>query len=338
MQPVTAAAINKISGAQALCIVDQNNTLASINDTITVIPRTSKKNIIQSILNGVLYFRRIKKWIEWADVLHYAYTPGDKFRRDLAYAHKLNKKIFVEFVGSDIRIPELLSEINPYFKNAYYHENYEYKRVEAPNKELKLQKIFSKYGAIPIVNPEMQLFVNRTLFPTLHQVFFRINVNDFSHLYPKIETKRPVIVHSPSALIAKGSNIILPIIERLKKKYDFEFIIIHQKPRSEVLELLKKADIFIDQIILGTYAMAAMEAMAYGKPTLCYIMPEVFKNGLTPECPVVNVNPDTIEEKLIELILNPQLRHEIGLKSRTYIENYHNDLTIAHQLIDIYKS
>lgn len=338
MQPITAHALNQIEGIEAKCIVDQNNLLATENDTVISIPRTSKRNFWKSIYYGLNYFNKIKKWIEWADVLHYVYTPGDKFNRDLAYANKLGKKIFVEFVGSDIRIPEMLSEINPYYKHAYYHENYEYKQVEGPNKELNLQKVFSKYGAIPIVNPEMQIFVSRTLFPKLHQVYFRINVNDFIPRYPILENKRPIIVHSPSALIGKGSNIILPTIDRLQKTYDFEFILIHKKPRAKVLEIMANADIFIDQIIAGTYAMAAMEAMAYGKPTLCYIMPEVFKNGLTVECPVVNVNPDTLEEKLVELILNPQMRLDIGIKSRAYIEKYHSDVSLAHQLLNIYNS
>ncbi len=336
MQPITAHAMNQIKGIEAICISDQNNSLASFNETVVMIPRPSKKRFWSSVYYGLTYFYRIKKFIEWADVLHYVYTPGDKFHRDLAYAQKLGKKIFVEFVGSDIRYPELLSQFNPYYKHAFYFENYEYINVEATNGNLKLQKIFSKYRAIPIVNPEMQLFVDRNLFPKLYQVYFRINFEDFEPSYPRVETKRPIIVHSPSALIAKGSNIILSIIERIQKIYDFEFIIIHKKPRAEVLEILKRADIFIDQIILGTYAMAAMEAMAYGKPTLCYIMPQVFSNGLTSECPVVNVNPDTIEQKLVDLILNPQMRHEIGMASRAYIEKYHNDKTIANQLLEIY--
>jgi glycosyltransferase involved in cell wall biosynthesis len=338
MQPITAHAMNQIEGIEAKCIVDQNNLLATVNDTVISIPRTSKLRLWKSIYYGLTYFNKIKKWIEWADVLHYVYTPGDKFHRDLSYANKLGKKIFIEFVGSDIRIPELLSEFNPYYRNVYYNENYEYKQVEGPNKELKLQKLFADHGAIPIVNPEMQIFVNKDLFPKSHQIYFRINVNDFVPSYPQIENKRPIIVHSPSALYAKGSNIILPMIERLQKSYDFEFIMIHKKPRAEVLEIIQKADIFIDQIILGTYAMAAMEAMAYGKPTLCYIMPEVFKNGLVADIPVVNVNPDTIEEKLIELILNPQMRNEIGKKSRAYVLKHHDDQKIAHQLIEIYNS
>ena len=336
MQPITCKEMNNISGVDARCIIDQNTLMVSSNENVLIIPRSSRKNILFSILNTFIYFFKIKKWIKWADVLHYVYTPGDKFNRDLAYAHKLGKKIFVEFVGSDIRIPELLSEINPYYKHAYYNEEYEYKHVEKNNNNLKLQKVFSNFKATPIVNPEMQLFLNQGLFPKFHQVYFRINVHDFIPLYPKVNNQKPIIIHSPSALIAKGSNIILQIVDRLKFSHDFEFILIHKKPRKEVLELLKNADIFIDQIILGTYAMAAMEAMSYGKPTLCYIMPQVYQNGLPKECPVVNVNPDTLEEKLIELIENPKLRHNIGLKSREFVEKYHNAGQLAFELQKIY--
>ena len=81
-----------------------------------------------------------------------------------------------------------------------------------------------------------------------------------------------------------------------------------------------------------------MEAMSYGKPTISYIMKEVFENGLPLDCPIVNANPDTLEEKLIELITNPILRHEIGKKSRAYVEKYHDVEKISKKLLEIYKS
>ena len=241
-------------------------------------------------------------------------------------------------MGSDIRDPDILKPINKYYDKVFDH-GYEYAKQEKSSYKTIVQEKFASVGALPIVNPEMGLFLKKNVFPKSHQVYLRINIENFSPIYPNKESKNKItIVHSPSVLIAKGSSIILPLIERLQKIYDFTFIMLHQKPRSEVLEIIQKADIFIDQIIGGSYGMAAMESMAYGKPTLCYIMPEVFKNGLSSECPIVNVNPETIEQKLIELILNPQMRYDIGLASRAYVEKYHDAKVIAQQLLEIYKS
>ena len=75
---------------------------------------------------------------------------------------------------------------------------------------------------------------------------------------------------------------------------------------------MQKADIFLDQIICGGYGMACTEAMAFGKPVMCYIMPEVFKAGLPEDFPITNTNPDNLKEQLIKLITDPQMRHDTG--------------------------
>jgi hypothetical protein len=338
MQPITAHALNQIEGVEAKCLTYFEHKFLEFNETVIYCPRTSKIiNPIKWVKTKLNYRSQIKELVQWADVLHYVAGPGLKSFEDLKWASQWNKKIFIEFIGSDIRDPKILKPINKYY-NAVFDKGYEYAKQESGSYKTQIQNNFSSFGAIPLVNPEMQIFLNQKNFKKFYQIYLRIDVNNFTPYYPKIENKKPVIVHSPSALIAKGSKVILPIIEHLQKKYDFEFILIHNKPRSEVLKLIQNSDIFIDQIILGTYAMAAMEAMSYGKPTISYIMKEVFENGLPLDCPIVNANPDTLEEKLIELITNPILRHEIGKKSRAYVEKYHDVEKISKKLLEIYKS
>jgi len=338
MQTITAAALNQFEGIEAHCIVDQQNPDANVNETVLVIPRTSKKELFKSIYYALTYFKKIKHWIEWADVLHYVYTPGDKFHRDLKYAYNLRKKIFVEYVGSDIRVPQLLAEINPYYKFLLDSKLFEYSAVEKNNGNYELQNVFHKYGAIPIVNPEMKIYLKPNLYPKVVDLFIRIDVENINPIFPTLDTSKIRIVHSPSAKYAKGSQYIIPLINKLSQIYPIDFVLNHKRPRQEVLDTLVYADIFIDQIIAGSYGMASIEAMAYGKPTICYIMNEVFNNGLPRSCPIVNANPDTLEEKLVELIESACLRREIGIRSRKFVEEYHNVNSIAHQLLKVYNS
>ncbi len=113
---------------------------------------------------------------------------------------------------------------------------------------------------------------------------------------------------------------------------------LHDMSRLKVLEHMQKADIFIDQLIIGSYGMATMEAMSFGKPVMCYIMPEVFEAGLPANCPIVNTNPENLKEKIIELITNPQLRHDLGKRSRSFAEEHHDVDKVAQQLMFIYKN
>lgn len=58
MQTITAAALNQFEGIEAHCIVDQQNPDANVNETVLVIPRTSKKELFKSIYYALTYFKK----------------------------------------------------------------------------------------------------------------------------------------------------------------------------------------------------------------------------------------------------------------------------------------
>jgi len=75
--------------------------------------------------------------------------------------------------------------------------------------------------------------------------------------------------------------------------------------------------------------------MALGKPVICYIHDSLL--ATYPEgFPIVNANPDTIEDVLEELILSPEKCHTIGKQSREYVERVHDIKAVANRLINVY--
>lgn len=335
MPAITAVHFNKNKNITAKCISSSLNKYQQYTHDI-IVAAAPKSKPLKWLWYKLKYKRTIKKWINWADVVHYTWSPAFKNAKDIEYAFNKGKKIFVEWVGSDIRNPDRLQEINPYYKIAFKN-GYEYANLESKAHSLKIQRFFAKYDSIPLLSPEMNLFADKSLFKKTHLLYQRVDIDNFTPSYPAVNNKKPLIIHSPTAKICKGSNIIIPIIEELKKQFDFEFILLHDIRREKVLEIMRKADVFIDQIILGSYGMAAMEAMSFGKPVLCYIMPEVFEAGLSTECPIVNTSPDNLKEQLTKLITEPQLRHDIGRKSREFAEKFHDVKKISDQLLSIYE-
>ncbi len=338
MPSLTAEALNKIDGINAKCITVSLSKYQSLGPATIYLQISDSKRAPFKWLWSKITFKKSKLFglLEWADVLHYHWDSAFTDSRDLRWAAKLGKPIFIEWVGSEIRIPEICKRVNPYYCKAFGN-GYEYKSFESEKTSIRNQKKFQKVNAIPLIIPEMNLYVQKKMFPVSYPSQLRINLKEFKTAFPDETNNRPLIIHSPSAKIAKGSNFIIPVMEELKKEYDFEFLILHDMIREEVLSIMQKADIFIDQIILGSYGMAAMEAMAFGKPVMCYIMPQVFEGGLSEECPIVNTNPDNLKEQLIKLITNPQLRHDIGIKSRAFVEKFHDVEKISGQLLAIYK-
>ena len=102
--------------------------------------------------------------------------------------------------------------------------------------------------------------------------------------------------------------------------------------------MIRDCDIFLDQFLLGTtYGLAAVEAMALGKPVVCYLMPSSL-NEFPQGLPVVNANPDNLAEILEPLIRDPQLRNRIGRQSRVYAESHHDAHKYAEWLKSIYEN
>jgi hypothetical protein len=350
MPAITANAINAIDGYEAKYLNTVAHHYVAKNPCeIKLYPyfknQTFKVNPLLFFLSNlekitvfpIRYLFSIYYWIKWADIVHWTWGAKLPLQLDLRIAKWLKKKRFIEWVGSDIRVPEVTMQESKWYKDVFCN-GYEYAKIENKAKSYKIQTIFHSLGYKPILVPEMQLFLKPGLFSEVYTTQYRIfeeKKYDTSY-YPKLQNDKIVIVHSPSAIKAKGSDVIIPIIEKLKKKYPIEFILLHGVSREVVLNTMKSCDIFIDQIILGSYAAAAIEAMSFGKPVVAYIMPSVHKQGIPIDCPIINANPDSIESKLTEVIENPELRYNIGVKSRKYVENFHNADRLSMQLIDIY--
>lgn len=333
---ITCIELNKHTGVHAKNVTQGLNiyTLKSSN-TIVLPFYVSKKNPFKWLFTRIRSYYTLKKLIKWADVVHYCWGPYFYSGKDIKMAHKMKKAIFVEWLGSDIRRPNFLSSINPYYKLAFNNQE-ENSQREASSRAV--QEMFAHYGAIPFQTPEMNMYIDKQLFPKSYTLLQRLDIDCFEPVYPSIEQARPLIVHAPSSYATKGTNIILKVIEELKSSYSFEFKLIHNMPREEALKLIAQADIFLDQIILGGYGMAATEAMAMGKPVMAYIMPEVYKMGLSSECPIFNTNPDNLKSNLIKIITDAHARRQLGEKGRQFVEEHHNLAKIGPHLIQTYRT
>lgn len=336
MPAITAQAMVDM-GHQAKCITLSDNLIVSKNDNVIVLKYHSIKNPFLYCFYKIIYILTLYKLLRWCDVVHWTWNSALPFSLDLKLIRWMKKPRFIEWVGSDIRVPEITMNESPWYK-IIYNNGYEYSKMESKASSYKNQREFYKHGFVPILVPEMQLFLKPGLFQTVHTTQYRIPTAEFTPHYPDTGNNKIVIVHSPSAKLAKGSNYILEVVESLRSSYYIEFILMHKVQRSEMLKVMATADIFIDQIILGSYASAAIEAMSFGKPVIAYIMPSVYKQGVPNDCPIVNANPDNLRLKLIELIESPSLRKELGMKSRRFVEKVHDVKKLSKELIRIYNT
>ncbi|MFZ1257617.1 MAG: hypothetical protein WAR77_14755 [Saprospiraceae bacterium] len=300
--------------------------------TFNVYTNLSKPiSFIGNLLQAEYY---LIKRILWADIIIWQWDTK-VYLPHYFLIWILKKPILIEWVGSDIRIPEIVIANSPFYKSELENGNYTYTK-ESYKRSLSIQRKFKFLNAIPLVAPEMSLFLDRSLFPEFYLMYQRIRVEDYQVKYPDLNCKIPVIVHAPSATGGKGTRFVRIAIENLKLKYDFKYIEIINKTHEEAILAIAGADIFLDQFLVGSYGAACCEAMAMGKPAFCYLIEPVIEL-LPKECPIVNANPDTLESILKEYLMDSNLRYQTGVRSRTYVENYHEAGRVTTKLVALIK-
>jgi glycosyltransferase involved in cell wall biosynthesis len=246
-----------------------------------------------------------------------------------------DKPRVVQWYGSEIRDPELECRINPFYAEALGNE-YEYGH-ESSEFSHSTQEKFARLGFYPVEFPEMTHYVKSDLFPFRFATRQMVNLEDHLVSLPNSSKKRPVVVHSPSAPVAKGTKFVLEAVESLKRTFDFEFVLVEKMAREEALEIMRGCDIFVDQLILGSHGYAAVEAMAFGKPVVCHINPQTLK-AYPKDLPIVNANPKNIAGVLGALLKDGALRLEVGRRGRKYVEKYHDGRKVTADLIETYNT
>ena len=165
------------------------------------------------------------------------------------------------------------------------------------------------------------------------------SINNLPANFKKNKTGENVlIIHSPTAPVAKGTEFVLKAIERLKEKnIPFEFKLLKNIPNEEYQQLLMEEDIYVDQLIWGAYGIAAQQALQMGKVVVAYIAPVRIKL-FGDDLPVQNANIDNLVEVLEKLIINSELRKRISGKSVLYYEKMHQPGSVARKMLATYET
>jgi glycosyltransferase involved in cell wall biosynthesis len=148
---------------------------------------------------------------------------------------------------------------------------------------------------------------------------------------------KPVVLHAPSHRGVKGTRFVLDAIARVQAEgIPCEFILVEGLSHTEARQLYQRADLLIDQLLIGWYGGLAVELMALGKPVICYIRHEDLKfipDVMRRDLPIINATPATLYDVLKQWLTTD--RHNlatVGQRSRAYVETWHDPLQIVARL------
>lgn len=152
-----------------------------------------------------------------------------------------------------------------------------------------------------------------------------------------------VIVHSPNHRGVKGTEFIIDAIKDLKMEgLNIQLVLLEGVQNSEVNRIFSnEADILVEQLMGGAYALSAIEGMASGIAVITNLQEEIYSRlfrrfSYLNECPILSGAPENIKDVLRVLINNPELRQVLGQAGRKYVEKYHSNKTAQYMFSEIY--
>ena len=333
----------KKNGEDSTVLICDPDIYSNESEADLIFP-VKKNNKLTYLYQGVrlllfLVFRT-KKY----DVLHYNFgSPVFFFDSKLLFGldvrlfKKLNKVIAVTYQGSDARQADYCLE---HYDNTFYTpEDVCCQRKKDRMKRYKIE-FFEKNSDIMYgTNPDLlNILPEKAKF----RPYTKLQPYEWQPCYSDYSRKKTVILHAPTHKKVKGTEHVDAAIERLKNEgYDIEYLLLQNIPTTQVIEYYKRADIAVDQLMVGFYGGFAVECMAMGKPVMCYIRQQDMKwipEEMAKDMPIIRVTKEDLYEKLKYYIEHKEELENIARKSRQYVEKWHDPEKIAKDIIEDYKN
>lgn len=174
-------------------------------------------------------------------------------------------------------------------------------------------------------------------FPNLKKAICTpININKFEYKPNIVRDGKIVFFHGLSRP-CKGGKYILAAFDKLREKHkdDAEFIAAGGLPFDEYMKLIDRTNVIVDDANSYSFCMNAFFSMLKGKIVMGGAEPEGNAELGYEDVPVVNIcaDVDQICEAIEDIIARKDEIEAWGLKSRQFVEKYHNYIDVAKQYV-----
>jgi hypothetical protein len=335
---------------EGLCSLGHEVDFASNGDGWKKIPRDidrdySNKIIPRFLADRIYPWIDIKKFINYdivqimsVDTIYKKFFFNKFFFKILK---KNNKKIFLLAAGGDAFY---WSQGRSRLKYGPFEDvlKYDLKSNFHPAQSKKFKE-FNEFiadevdGIIP-TNFEYEISYkgHKNLLPLIPHP---ININKIKFIENIINGKL-IIFHGLNRYGLRGTRHVEEAFKLIEKKYPnkFELIIDGNMPLEKYLNVLKRANIVIDQTYGHSIGMNGLYALALGKVVLGGSEPEALESLGMKNSPVINIKPNSqhIFEQIEILLRDINKIKEIGYLSRKYVENVHSHIGISKKFLDIW--
>ena len=163
-----------------------------------------------------------------------------------------------------------------------------------------------------------------------------VDAKAFSAAAEPFQRERIRVVHVSSSSVQKGSHLIEPALSSLIADGSVQYRLVQHVKAAAMPDVFADTDIVIDQFRIGSYGVAACEAMAAGRVVVGHVLPSVrdhIENTTGIPLPIVEATPDTLAETIERLRADPPRARGVAAAGPLYVEAVHTGNASARALI-----
>lgn len=249
--------------------------------------------------------------------------------RELSLLKRAGKAIVVTYQGDDAR----QAASAPQLPAGYYDPDLDERKREW------IRRVDRYADVIYALNPDLL-----RVLPARAQFLPYASVDlDLWTPEPPQANATPVVVHAPSDRKGKGTDAVLAAsTELVRRGVAHELVLVEGVTRDEARRAYARADVLIDQVVVGWYGGLAVELMALSKPVVAHIDADdldALPGAMRSELPVIDADAGSLTEVLNDLLTTRRDElPEIGRRSRRYAEKWHDPNAVAARTEAAYRT
>ncbi len=251
----------------------------------------------------------------------------------------LRRRVVITFQGDDARQGDISREIFEESIALHVQSDYYNSRTDRI-KRRRIRRLSNLTNSIYYVNPDLAHFLPATakFIPYCH-----IDVDGKAPSTKNRKTNKLHIVHAPSHQAAKGTDVIVENLKRMKDDgHPIEFTLIEDIPHTELGDFLLGVDLLIDQLYAGWYGGIAVEALCRGVPVVTFLRHadfSVIPEQMVEDLPMIPVNSADLSEALSRfLALEDRELNELQSCGIRYAAKWHDPKKVAAEYAQHYFS
>jgi hypothetical protein len=275
-------------------------------------PALVKRVHTQAVLAGVTHF---------LDESFVTITGDHRFHdlnHDLDWLRARGTSTGVVFHGSDIRSPvrHLMSEPFSYFRLL------DDEGVAGLEESTSVRRRLAVDSGLPLFVSTPDLLLD---LPQATWLPLVVDASAWSQSTPAFREHRLRVLHVPSHRNPpiKGTSYVDPVLTRLALDGVIEYVNPSLVHHERMPELVGSVDVVIDQILTGSYGVAAVEAMAAGRLVIGNVGAGVRERVATP-IPVVDCTPESLEQVIREVVSDRERYAATAARGPAYVAKHHS--------------